>query len=267
MEAMQLGGTAIDVVRRDIKHVHLSVHPPEGRVRLAAPHRTSIDSLRLFAIEKLGWIRTQQQRMQGQDREPPRAFVDRESHYVWGRRCLLRVTEVAARPSVEARPRSLLLQVRPGASHERRAAVLEEWYRDQVRTAAAPRLDHWVQVLGVRRPEIRVQRMRTKWGTCNRSSYRVLLNTWLAKKPPECLDYILLHELAHLKVPDHGPRFVAIMDRLMPSWRQVRDRLSRLPTGPETWEAGATIRAVATDIRVPERVPPAGPREAPGGAE
>jgi hypothetical protein len=153
MEAMQLGGTAIDVVRRDIKHVHLSVHPPEGRVRLAAPHRTSIDSLRLFAIEKLGWIRTQQQRMQGQDREPPRAFVDRESHYVWGRRCLLRVIEVAARPSVEARPRSLLLQVRPGASHERRAAVLEEWYRDQVRTAAAPPIGPLGS--GARRPSTR----------------------------------------------------------------------------------------------------------------
>lgn len=235
MELLDLRGTEIEVVRRDIKHVHLTVHPPAGRVRISAPRNTHLDSLRLFAIQKLGWIRSQQNRMQAQERETPRAYVNRESHYVWGRRCLLRVSEVEARPKVEARPRSLLLQVRPGASRERREAVMEAWYREQVHAAAAPRIQHWVRALGVQRPTVRVQRMRTKWGTCSRAGGRLLLNTWLAKKPPECLDYIVLHELTHLLEPDHGPRFVAILDKHMPSWRVVRDRLNRLPTGPESW--------------------------------
>lgn len=238
MERLELRGTEIEVVRRAIKHVHLSVHPPAGRVRIAAPWTAKLDSLRLFAIQKLGWIRTQQSRMQAQERETPRAMVDRENHFVWGRRCLLRVVEVDDAPTVEARPRTLLLSVRPGSSRERREAILEAWYREQVREAAEARIDHWVRVLGLRRPSVRVQRMRTKWGTCNRAGGRLRLNTWLAKKPPECLDYIVLHELAHLRVPDHGPRFVAILDKHMPAWRRVRDRLNRLPTGPESWDGG-----------------------------
>jgi len=242
MERLQLRGTAIDIVRRAIKHVHLSVHPPTGRVRISAPKAAKLDSLRLFAIRKLGWIRSQQARMQAQEREMPRAFVDRESHYVWGRRCLLRVTETEQRPTVEARPRTLLLQVRPGASRARREAVIEAWYREEVRAAAHDRISHWVRALGLMRPEVRVQRMRTKWGTCNQVRRRLLLNTWLAKKPGECLDYIVLHELVHLLEPDHGPRFVAMMDQHMPSWRHVRDRLNRLPTGPESWDdAGAAV--------------------------
>lgn len=242
MERLDLRGTAIEVVRRDIKHVHLSVHPPAGRVRIAAPRTTKLDSLRLFAIQKLGWIRNQQARMQAQDRETPRTFVDRESHYVWGRRCLLRVVETEARSLVTARPRSLLLQVRTGSSRDRREALVEAWYRDQVREAVEPRIDHWVRVLRVQRPDVRVQRMRTKWGSCNRKGGRLLLNTWLAKKPPECLDYIVLHELTHLLEPDHGPGFVAIMDKHMPAWRRVRDRLNRLPTGPESWEDAQGLR-------------------------
>ncbi|MCU0866666.1 MAG: M48 family metallopeptidase [Planctomycetes bacterium] len=235
MERLDLRGTEIEVVRRDIKHVHLSVHPPAGRVRIAAPRATKLDSLRLFAIQKLGWIRQQQKRMRTQERETGRTYVNRESHYVWGRRCLLRVIEADEKPRVEARPSSLLLRIRPAASRDRREAVVEGWYREQVREAAALRMDHWVRVLGVRRPEVRVQRMRTKWGSCNRIGGRLRLNTWLAKKPPECLDYIVLHELVHLLEPDHGPRFVQIMDQRLPSWRRIRERLNRLPTGPETW--------------------------------
>src|SRR5262245_53090060 len=219
MATLDLAGTEIEIVRRSIKHVRLTVHPPTGRVRISAPHRVSEDSLRLFAIAKLGWIRTQQKKMLAQDRETMRDYVDRETHWVWGRRCLLRVMEADAQPQIEARPRTLVLHVRPGCSRERKEAILDAWYRKQVREAAAERIAHWVKVLGAPEPEIRVQRMRTKWGTCNRDSCRVLLNTRLAKKPPECLDYVLLHELAHLKERAHGRRFVAILDRCMPTWR------------------------------------------------
>lgn len=252
MERLDLRGTEIEVVRRDIKHVHLTVHPPAGRVRIAAPRGTKLDSLRLFAIQKLGWIRTQQTRMQAQERETERAYVDRENHFVWGRRCLLRVEEVNEPPRVEARPRTLVLRVRPGARRDRREAVIEAWYRQQVREAAEPRIDHWVRRLGLQRPTVSVQRMRTKWGTCNRASGRLRLNTWLAKKPPECLDYILLHELVHLIEPDHGAGFVALMNKHMPSWRRVRDRLNRLPIGPESWETAALpipVRGESTESR------------------
>jgi predicted metal-dependent hydrolase len=187
--------------------------------------------------------------MQTQERETPRSFLDRESHFVWGRRLLLRVVEAEGSPWVELRPRNLVLHVRKGSSTERRAALVESWYRDQLRAAAAPRIDHWVRVLGVKKPSLHVQRMRTKWGTCNRESGRLRLNTWLAKKPTECLDYIVLHELAHLRVADHGPRFVAILDEYMPAWRRVRERLNRLPTGPESWGDTHSPRAESTTAR------------------
>jgi predicted metal-dependent hydrolase len=235
VQALELGETRIEIVRRPLKHVHLTVHPPAGNVRIAAPIRVSLDTLRLFAISKLAWIRVQQRRMQQQDREPIRAFIDRESHHVWGRRCLLRVVEVAARPRVEVRSGSLVVTVRPGFSRERRQALVDAWYREQVRAEATPRLAAWAQRLGVSTPHLRVQRMRTKWGSANREANRVLLNTWLAKKPRECLDYVVLHEVAHMVERSHGPRFLALLDEHMPSWRRIRQKLSSLPTGPEQW--------------------------------
>ena len=232
---LELGGVAVDVVRKDIKNVHLSVHPPTGRVRISAPLRMSLDTIRLFAISKLGWTRQQQQRLRGQERETRREYLDRESHFVWGRRLLLRVEEADAAPKVEIKHARLLLRVRPGADEAAREAVIAGWYRQLVRTAVPTLIESWERRLSVRVNGYFVQQMRTKWGSCNPTARTIRLNTELAKKPQECLEYIVVHEMVHLLEPTHSPRFLAIMDRVMPEWRNMRELLNRLPASYHGW--------------------------------
>ncbi len=231
----QLGEFAVDVVRKDIKNVHLSVHPPTGRVRIAAPARMSLDTIRVFAISKLPWIRRQQLRMQEQERETPREYLDRESHFVWGRRCLLAVTESEQPPTVELKHNRLILRVRPGTDPSKRAALLEQWYRENVKRAAPPVIAKWERLMGVKVQRLFVQRMKTRWGSCNHVAGSIRLNTDLAKKPRECLEYIIVHEMAHLLEPTHSERFRALMDRFMPKWQIHRETLNRLPVRCENW--------------------------------
>jgi predicted metal-dependent hydrolase len=233
--ALHLGELRIEVVRKDIKNVHLSVHPPAGRVRIAAPLHLSDEAIRAFAVGKLGWIRRQRTRLLEQERETAREYLDRETHYVWGDRCLLRVLERAAPPSVEWQPGRLTLTVRPGTDTVRRAEIVSAWYRRQVRDAAAPLAAQWQQRLGVEASSILVRRMRTRWGSCNPASRIIRLNTELAKKPRACLEYILVHELLHLLEPTHNERFVALMDTHLPDWSHRRELLNRLPIGHEDW--------------------------------
>ena len=226
---IQLGDLDVEVVRKDIKNMHLSVLPPEGRVRVAAPERTSLDAIRAFAVLRLPWIRRHQRKMVMQDREPLREFLDRESHFVWGERVMLEVVEHGAPPDVLRRPGKLTLKVRPDAPAEDRRDLVESWYRAEIRRAAAPSLQRWQSHLGVEMNRLFVQRMKTKWGSCNAASRNVRLNTDLAKKPPECLDYVVLHELAHLRVRTHSPAFYDLLDQAMPHWRAVRTLLNVLP--------------------------------------
>ena len=235
-ETLQLGDVTVEVVFKDIKNVHLSVHPPTGRVRIAAPLRMTLESLRLFAIAKLAWIRQQQTAFRAQEREPPREYLARESHYLWGRRYLLEVREGDHAPLIEVTPRRLVLHVRPGTGEGKRQAMVESWYRAEVRKAVPELIARWEPRLGVTVYGIIVRRMRTKWGSCSLSRRTVILNTELAKKPAECLEYILVHEMAHLLEPTHNERFVAIMDRVMPRWRFYRQLLNRLPVRQEAWE-------------------------------
>jgi predicted metal-dependent hydrolase len=232
---VQLGDIAVDVVRKDIKNVHLSVHPPTGRVRIAAPARMSLDTIRVFAISKLPWIRRQQSKMQEQERETPREYLDRESHYVWGRRYLLAVTESDQPPGVELRHNRLVLRVRPETDRSRREALMEQWYREQVKSAAPALVAKWERLMGVKVRRIFVQRMKTKWGSCNPRAGTVRLNTDLARKPKACLEYIIVHELAHLLEPTHNERFLALMDQFMPKWQSNREALNRLPVRHESW--------------------------------
>jgi predicted metal-dependent hydrolase len=232
---VQLGQLKIDVTRKDIKNVHLSVHPPTGRVRIAAPRHLSDDAIRVFVVGKLRWIRLQQGKLREQERETPREYLNRETHYVWGHRCLLSVVERDTPPSVEWRPRRLTLYVRPGTDTNRRAEALEAWYRGQLRTVAAPLVARLQQRLGVRVTRLFVQRMRTRWGSCNAVARTVRLNTELAKKPAECLEYVLIHEMAHILESTHNARFVALMDQFMPDWPHRRELLNRLPVRHEDW--------------------------------
>jgi predicted metal-dependent hydrolase len=232
---IQLGDIAVDVVRKDIKNVHLSVHPPTGRVHIAAPERVSLDTVRVFAIAKLPWIRKQQRKLQEQEREPPREYIDSESHYLWGRRYLLRVIEADRPRSVELRHGRMMLLVRPGTETTKRQTILDEWYREQLRSSLPPVIEKWERLIGVKVQRVFVQRMKTKWGSCNHRARSIRLNTDLARKPMECLEYIVAHEMAHLVEPTHNERFVALMDQLMPKWRSHRDVLNRLPVRHESW--------------------------------
>lgn len=232
---IELGDVVLEIVRKDIKNVHLSVYPPTGAVRIAAPLRMTTDTIRIFAISKLGWIRRQQRKLVAQERETPREYLDRESHYVWGRRYLLVVSEEDRAPMVELNPNTLVLRVRPGASQERKQSVLEEWYRRQLKDAAVPMIARWERLMNVKVERFFVQHMKTKWGSCGFATGTIRLNTELAKKPPECLEYIVVHEMVHLLEPTHNRRFLELMDGFMPAWRDHRDALNRLPVRHERW--------------------------------
>lgn len=231
-----LGSVTLDVVRKDIKNVHLSVYPPTGRVRISAPARMSLDTIRLFAISKLGWIRQQQQKLRVQERETPREYLDRESHYVWGRRYLLKVVEADAAPSVQIQHGTLLLRVRPGADEARREAVVAAWYRQLLKRAVAPLIEAWEPLLSVTVKGFFVQQMKTRWGSSNPDARTIRLNTELAKKPRECLEYIVVHEMIHLLESPHNARFTGLLDRFMPQWQHYRSILNRLPVRHERWD-------------------------------
>lgn len=235
IETIQLGDITIEVVKKDIKNVHLSVYPPMGRVRISAPLRMDLETIRLFAVSKLGWIKKQQQKLQEQERESPREYLDRESHYVWGNRYLLMLTTLDNPPQVTLQHNKLVLLVRPGTDEVKREAILEEWYREQVKEAVPPLIAKWESKIGVKVEKYFVQHMKTHWGSCAPSTGHIRLNTELAKKPPECLEYIVVHEMVHLLEPTHNQRFVALMNRFMPQWKSYREMLNRLPVRHESW--------------------------------
>lgn len=230
-----VGGVTIDVVLKDIKNVHLSVHPPTGRVTIAAPAHMSLDTVRLFAIAKVDWIRQQQVKLSQQERETPREFLSRESHYVWGERYLMKVLEVDAPPAIELKHSCMVFQIRPGMDNEKKKELLDGWYRELVRDAIQPLLATWEERIGVHASGVTVRRMKTKWGSCNPVSKSILLNTDLAKKPRECLEYIVVHELVHLLEPTHNERFIKLMDDQMPKWKSHRQLLNSLPVRHENW--------------------------------
>ena len=232
---IKLGDISVDVVLKDIKNVHLSVYPPTGRVRISAPSHMSVDTIRVFAISKLGWIKKQQAKLQEQDRETRRDFVDRESHYVWGKRYLLRVIEQEQAPSVTLKGNKMLLQVHPQTDSNKRHSILEGWYREQVKTAVPSLIAKWEPKIEVAVERFYVRRMKTKWGSCNRDKRSIRLNTELARKPRECLEYLVVHEMVHLIEPTHNARFLALLDQFLPQWRTLRDGLNAFPLAHSEW--------------------------------
>ena len=231
----KLGDIVVDVVQKDIKNLHLSVHPPAGKVRISAPMRMDINTIRVFAITKLAWIKSQQKKLREQERETLREYLDRESHYFWGKRYLLKLVEKDAAPTVELKHNKMILQLRPAASHEKRQEVLDAWYREQLKEVAPHLITKWEQALNVKVGKFFVQKMKTKWGSCSPASKNIRINTDLAKKPSQCLEYIVAHELTHLLERHHNDHFIALMDAHMPQWRQYREMLNSLPLGHQEW--------------------------------
>lgn len=228
-EVIALGEISIEVTRKAVKNVHLSVHPPDGRVTLVAPSETRFEVARAYAIDKIGWIRDQQEKLRNQARETPRQYVERESHYLWGQRYLLSVEERETRPGVRLDHKRIFLTVRPGSDSGKRAEVVHAWHRRLLHDAVPPLIEKWECELGVEVSRYFLQRMKTKWGGCNPKARTIRLNTELVKKPKDLLEYIIVHEMAHLIEPTHNDLFLAILDQYYPTWREAREELNALP--------------------------------------
>lgn len=232
---MMLADIPVEVLRKDIKNIHLSVYPPSGKVRISAPQAMRAESIRCFALSRLDWIRKQQQKFNEQPRETPREYLDRESHYVWGKRRLLRIVEKEAPPVIQLQHKSLVMQVRPGTGTEKKQTLLDDWYRKELKAVLPGMIASWEKKIGVAVSEFGVKKMKTRWGTCNPQAKRIWINLELAKKPKECLEYIVVHEMIHLLEPTHNYHFVILMNSFMPQWKHYRDMLNRLPVRHEEW--------------------------------
>lgn len=235
-EILTFANLEIEVVRKDIKNMHLAVYPPHGHIRLTVPNRTDAEMLRLFAISKLGWIKKQVKNFNEQARETKRDYVSGESHYFNGKRFLLEVQHHNGYNKVEfIGNNKIKLWVKPESTVEEKASIIKEWYRKELKKQLPPLIDKWEKVIGVKCNDWGVKHMKTKWGTCNTDEKRIWINLELAKKPTLCLEYILVHELVHLHERNHNDRFVSLMDEFMPKWRAHREELNSLPIVHNDW--------------------------------
>ena len=232
-----VSGLTIHVMRKNIKNLHLAVLPPDGKVRFAVPHHVSDERVRLAIISKLAWIRRQQATFNQQARQTEREMVEGESHYLWGRQYRLEVIEQAGKHRIEMKGKSKLrLYVKPNTSIEKRLLVLNDWYRLQLKLKVSELLDHWTPLIKRTPQSCDIKKMKTKWGSCNIEAQRIWINLELAKKPPECLEYILVHEMVHLLERHHNGQFRQHMDNFLPMWREHQSLLNMLPLAYEDWQ-------------------------------
>lgn len=235
MGKLNIGNITVDVVQKEIKNIHLSVYPPTGRVRISAPNRMDLNTIRVFAISKLGWIKKQQTKIRSQERETPREYITRESHYYMGKRYLLKVIEHNAPPKVEIKHETIEMYIKPNIGLGKKQEILDEWYRQRLKEITPGIIAHYENKLKVNVAEFAVKKMKTKWGTCNIEAKRIWLNLELAKKPKECIEYIAVHEMTHLLERLHNERFIAYIDKFLPKWRFYKEELNRSPLRHENW--------------------------------
>jgi len=236
MHRIVIGGLAVDVVRKNIKNLHLGVYPPHGRIRVAAPQGMDDEAIRLVVITKLAWIKRQQIRFRTQERQSPREYIYRESHYHFGHRYLLNVIEQEGPAKIVIRNKKVLdLFVPEGSDIPKRERVMHAWYRGELKALIPTIIKKWEPVLGVEVSFYGIKKMKTKWGSCNSRAARIWINLELAKKSIQCLEYIVVHEMVHLLHRHHDEIFKGLMDRVMPQWRLYRDELNRAPLGHDTW--------------------------------
>ncbi|MDE0299004.1 MAG: SprT family zinc-dependent metalloprotease [Candidatus Poribacteria bacterium] len=233
---IEVSGIPVEIVRKEIKNLHVGVYPPSGRVRVAAPLLLDDETVRLAVVSRLGWIRRKRGEFERQVRQSQREFITGESHYFEGRRYRLDVVERDAPAAVKLRNNTRLeLALRPNSDREAREAVLHGWYRRHLRRQLPPLIAKWEPKLGVTVEDVRIKKMKTLWGSCNIEARRIWLNLELAKKPRSCLVYILVHEMVHLLERRHNDRFRELMDNFIPQWRIYRDELNRAPLAHEDW--------------------------------
>jgi len=227
MDKITVGNIEIDLIRKNIKNIHLSVYPPEGRVRLAVPERMNDEAVRLFAVSKLAWITKQRKKFSEQDRQTVREFVSGESHYYFGTRYLLNVVETTGKQHIELRGNKYIdLYVRPESTVEKREKIMYDWYRQSLKKIIPAYIKKWEEIMRVTVNDWGVKLMKTKWGTCNVKDKRIWINLELAKKNPRCLEYIIVHEMVHLLERHHNEKYKAYMDKFLPNWKSIKDELN-----------------------------------------
>lgn len=244
---LTVAGINVDVIFKDIRNLHISVYPPMGRVRVAAPDRMDEDTIRRAIIQRLPWIKRQRDELQKAERQSTRQMLSGETHYVWGQRYLLDISRTSGNHAVEIDGDTLWLKTPPGSDAGERRATLDRWYRRQIKTAAPTLLEKWQPIIGVEVDKVVVRRMKTKWGTCIAPSRTIWLNPELAKKNPRSLEYIVVHELVHFHERSHNDKFVTLMDHYLPGWRALRDELNAAPLAEEEWSSGRS-----TDRKSPD---------------
>lgn len=236
MEKIIVSNVKIDVVRKDIKNIHLAVYPPTGRVRIAAPLNVKDDAIRLFAVSKFGWIKRNQRKYDGQERTSPREYKQRESHYFQGRRYLLNIIESDTSPKVVIKNKTTMdLHIKPATPIAKRHEIMNEWYRVQLKKQIPAFVEKWEKTLKVKLNDWHVKQMKTKWGSCNIEKKRIWINLELAKKPEHCLEYIIMHEMVHLFERHHNDRFLYYMDTYLPNWKQLKAELNKFPVSHADW--------------------------------
>lgn len=236
MEQITISNIKIDVVRKDIKNIHLAVYPPTGRVRIAAPLKVAKDAIRLFAISKLGWIKRNQRKFEGQERISQREYKQRESHFFQGRRYLMTIVETEANPKVVLKNKKFIeLHIQPETPTIKRHKILNKWYRVELKKQIPAIISKWEMILNVTVADWRVKQMKTKWGSCNMEQRRIWLNLELAKKPIQCLEYVIVHEMVHLLERHHNQRYSFLMGRYLPNWKQLKTELNSLPVSHVDW--------------------------------
>ncbi|MDB4353740.1 M48 family metallopeptidase [Akkermansiaceae bacterium] len=228
-ETLSIKGLTVEVTRKAVKNVHLSVHPPEGRVSLIIPPETRTATAKSFIATKLLWIRQQQEELANQQRETPRQHITRESHYVWGRRYLLSVEEKNTKPHVKHDHKNLTLVVRPDSSPEKRSEVMHEWHKSLLHAVIPKMIKKWEKKLNVEVSAYYLQKMKTRWGSCNHDKGNIRINTELVKKPKDLLEYIIVHEMTHLIIPNHSEKFLSLMNTHYPAWKEAQKELNELP--------------------------------------
>lgn len=237
MEQITVSNITIDVVRKDIKNIHLAVYPPTGKVRIAVPLNVNDDAVRLFAVSKLGWIKRNQRKFENQERQTPRQYKNRESHYYQGKRYLLRVIETNGKQRIDLRTKTYIdMHVRPNTPISKRHEIMNEWYREQLKNSISPIIEKWENKTGIKANEWAIKLMKTKWGSCNIEENRIWLNLELAKKPIQCLEYIIVHELVHIVERHHNERFLKLINEFMPNWRIYKAELNHLPVSHADWK-------------------------------
>jgi len=230
-----LGKIPVDVTRKSIKHVHLSVYPPNGKVRISAPSHMKPETIRVFAISKLGWIKKQQAILKKQERETPREYLNQESHYYLGRRFLMKLVDHQQSAGILIKHGKIVVNQRGESAPEKARNVLQIWYRDEIRRIGGELIKKWEPKIDVKVSDFGIKLMKTKWGTCNPTEKRIWLNLELAKKPIECIEYIVVHEIVHILERKHNDNFVRLMNKHLPKWKFHREELNRSPLRHENW--------------------------------